>query len=118
MLRCLDLDDTRPQAMDALVSQARADVNVTMAMCDDPHSGEGRHIQGPVFMPFRPCRKPSHSGHHRALVHASAHNAAPLDLSRTRPYGRVLDERIRLFDPTITISVLTNAARGRPALQW
>ena len=45
MLQYLDLDDTRPQAMDALVSQARADVNVTMAMCDDPHSGEGRHIR-------------------------------------------------------------------------
>ena len=44
MLQYLDLDDTRPQAMDALISQARADVNVTKAMCEDPHSADGKLI--------------------------------------------------------------------------
>jgi hypothetical protein len=45
ILQYLDLDDARPQAMDALVSQARADVNLTKAMCDDPHSSEGALIR-------------------------------------------------------------------------
>jgi patatin-like phospholipase/acyl hydrolase len=45
ILQYLDLDDARPQAMDALVSQARADVNLTKAMCDDPHSSDGALIR-------------------------------------------------------------------------
>lgn len=45
MTQYLDLVDTRPEAMNALVSQARADVNVTKAMCDDPNCADGRLIR-------------------------------------------------------------------------
>jgi uncharacterized protein len=38
----LDIDDARPQAMDALVGQARADINITKSACDDEKNGDGQ----------------------------------------------------------------------------
>jgi hypothetical protein len=57
MLQYLGLDDTRPQAMEALVAQARADVNVTKAMCDDRHSGDGQLICT-LFSSMPPLQQP------------------------------------------------------------
>lgn len=41
MLKYLDLDDTRPEAAEALISQARADADMTNSRCSDPHDREG-----------------------------------------------------------------------------
>lgn len=41
MLKYLDLDDTRPEAADALVNQARADADMTNSRCSDPNDREG-----------------------------------------------------------------------------
>lgn len=40
----LDLDNTSKAAMDALVGQARTDVDITKSRCDDPKDGEGGAI--------------------------------------------------------------------------
>ena len=44
LLPYLDLDDTRPEAIDALVNQARTDADMTNSRCADPDSREGRLI--------------------------------------------------------------------------
>lgn len=44
MMPYLALDDTRPEAMDRLVSQAHTDADLTKSACDDPNSEEGRMI--------------------------------------------------------------------------
>jgi hypothetical protein len=41
MLKYLDLDDTRSEAADALLSQARADADMTNSRCSDPNDREG-----------------------------------------------------------------------------
>jgi hypothetical protein len=38
----LDLDETRPEAMDALISQANTDVNLTTSRCSDANDSEGQ----------------------------------------------------------------------------
>jgi hypothetical protein len=40
----LGLDDARPEAIDALVNQARSDANLTNSVCGDPTQPEGRLI--------------------------------------------------------------------------
>ena len=40
----LDLDDARPEAMQRLVAQARADVSITKSACDDPKNEVGQRI--------------------------------------------------------------------------
>ncbi len=40
----LELDDTREEAMDALIRQARTDADMTNSRCGDPNSREGRII--------------------------------------------------------------------------
>ena len=44
LLPYLDLDDTRPEAIDALVNQARTDADMTNSRCADATSREGRLI--------------------------------------------------------------------------
>lgn len=41
MLKYLDLDDTRAEAAEALVNQARADADMTNSRCSDPNDREG-----------------------------------------------------------------------------
>jgi uncharacterized protein len=43
-LQYLDLDETRPKAMQVLIAQARADVNVTKSACDDLNNVTGQRI--------------------------------------------------------------------------
>jgi len=45
-MQYLDLDETRPAAADALINQARHDVNMTNSACGDPDHREGRLICG------------------------------------------------------------------------
>jgi predicted acylesterase/phospholipase RssA len=45
VLPYLDIDDTRKEAIDALISQARADVNLTKSACDDPRDTNGQLIR-------------------------------------------------------------------------
>lgn len=42
----LDLDDTRPAAVEALINQARTDADMTNSRCGDPNSREGQLICG------------------------------------------------------------------------
>jgi len=44
VLQHLDLDDARPAAADALINQARHDVNMTNSACVDPDHREGRLV--------------------------------------------------------------------------
>lgn len=44
VMQYLDLDETRPAAADALITQARHDVNMTNSACGDPDHREGRLI--------------------------------------------------------------------------
>jgi hypothetical protein len=44
VLQYLDLDETRPEAAEALINQARHDVNMTNSACGDPDHREGRLI--------------------------------------------------------------------------
>jgi len=44
IMQYLDLDETRPAAADALINQARHDVNMTNSACGDPDHREGRLI--------------------------------------------------------------------------
>lgn len=44
LLPYLDLDDTRPEAIDALINQARTDADMTNSRCADVNSREGRLI--------------------------------------------------------------------------
>jgi hypothetical protein len=46
LLPYLDLDETRPEAMDALVNQARTDADMTNSRCADADNREGRLICG------------------------------------------------------------------------
>ena len=46
LLPYLDLDDTRPEAIDALINQARTDADMTNSRCADAASREGRLITG------------------------------------------------------------------------
>jgi uncharacterized protein len=41
----LEMDDTRAEAVDALVNQARSDADMTNSYCADPYSREGRLIK-------------------------------------------------------------------------
>jgi len=43
-LEYLDLDDSRPEAMNALVSQASTDANMVKSACDDPRNPQGQLI--------------------------------------------------------------------------
>jgi hypothetical protein len=43
-MQYLDLDETRPEAANALINQARHDVNMTNSACGDPDNPEGRLI--------------------------------------------------------------------------
>jgi hypothetical protein len=45
----LGLDDTRPNAIDALINQARTDADVTNSQCGDSNSREGRMISQLFF---------------------------------------------------------------------
>lgn len=45
-MQYLDLDETRSAAADALINQARHDVNMTNSACGDPDHREGRLICG------------------------------------------------------------------------
>jgi predicted acylesterase/phospholipase RssA len=45
MMPYLALDDTRPEAMDRLVSQAHTDADLTKSACDDSNSADGRMIR-------------------------------------------------------------------------
>ena len=42
----LELDDTREEAIQALINQARSDANMTNSECNNPHSPEGQLICG------------------------------------------------------------------------
>jgi hypothetical protein len=53
LLPYLDLDDTRPEAVDALVNQARTDADMTNSRCADSRSREGTLITG-LFMDAPP----------------------------------------------------------------
>ena len=46
LLQYLDLDDTRPEAVDALINQARSDADMANSRCSDPSSPEARLICG------------------------------------------------------------------------
>ena len=46
LMQYLDLDETRPAAADALINQARHDVNMTNSACGDPDHREGRLVCG------------------------------------------------------------------------
>jgi len=41
LLEFLDLDETRPEALDALIQQARSDVNMTNSSCNDSNDHDG-----------------------------------------------------------------------------
>ena len=43
-MQYLDLDETRQAAVDALINQARHDVNMTNSACGEPDHREGRLI--------------------------------------------------------------------------
>ena len=43
-LQFLDIDDTREEAMNRLIDQARADVNITKSACDDKKDEVGRRV--------------------------------------------------------------------------
>jgi hypothetical protein len=45
LLQFLDLDETRPDALDALIQQARSDVNMTNSSCNDPLERDGALVQ-------------------------------------------------------------------------
>lgn len=45
MMPYLALDDTRPEAMDRLVSQAHTDADLTKSACDDSNNSDGRMIR-------------------------------------------------------------------------
>ena len=45
MMPYLALDDTRPEAMERLIGQARTDADLTKSVCDDPNSEDGKMIQ-------------------------------------------------------------------------
>ena len=45
LIQYLDIDDASPEAMDALIDQARADVNITKSACDDVHDEAGKLIR-------------------------------------------------------------------------
>lgn len=53
----LDLDDTRPEAIEALVNQARTDADMTNSRCGDPNSREGQLICG-LFESAPPLTEP------------------------------------------------------------
>jgi hypothetical protein len=40
----LDLDETRTEAMDALINQGRSDANMTNSWCNDPNCREGKYV--------------------------------------------------------------------------
>jgi hypothetical protein len=44
LLEFLDLDETRPAALDALIQQARSDVNMTNSSCNDPNDHDGELV--------------------------------------------------------------------------
>lgn len=44
VMQYLDLDETRPAAAEALINQARHDVNMTNSACGDPDNREGRLV--------------------------------------------------------------------------
>ncbi len=56
ILKYLDLDDARPGAMDALVAQARADINFTLSACDDPNNTDGQLVRS-LFMSIPTLQK-------------------------------------------------------------
>jgi hypothetical protein len=45
LLQYLDLDETREEALDALVQQARSDVNMTNSSCNDPNDRDGALVK-------------------------------------------------------------------------
>lgn len=45
LLEFLDLDETRPEALDALIQQARSDVNMTNSSCNDPNDRDGELVK-------------------------------------------------------------------------
>lgn len=45
LLQYLDLDETRPEALDALIQQARSDVNMTNSSCNDSNDRDGQLVQ-------------------------------------------------------------------------
>ncbi|MBT3071428.1 patatin-like phospholipase family protein [Rhodomicrobium sp. Az07] len=49
LLPYLDMDNATPRAMDALVNQARTDVDLTKSRCDDPNDPDGAAIRS-LFM--------------------------------------------------------------------
>jgi hypothetical protein len=62
LLQYLDLDETRPEALDALIQQARSDVNMTNSSCNDPHDADGLLVQR-LFMEM-PAQPVSNGGTH------------------------------------------------------
>lgn len=56
MMPYLALDDTRPEAMDRLVSQANTDADLTKSACDDPNSNDGQMIRRLMYdLPAMPA---------------------------------------------------------------
>jgi hypothetical protein len=53
LIEFLDLDDTRPEAIDALINQARTDANMTNSRCGDEKSHDGQMINR-LFMDLPP----------------------------------------------------------------
>ena len=45
MMPYLSLDDTRPEAMERLVTQAHSDADLTRSACDDPQNSKGQAIK-------------------------------------------------------------------------
>lgn len=56
LTKYLDLDETRPNAMDALENHARSDADMAFSKCNDPSHQEGRYIKN-LFMDV-PMRAP------------------------------------------------------------
>jgi len=62
VMQYLDLDETRSAAADALINQARHDVNMTNSVCGDPGHHEGQLICG-LFMDLPVLATPEISPH-------------------------------------------------------
>ena len=54
IMRYLDLDETSDTAMQALLDQAAADVNLTLSRCGDPRDDEGRLLHA-LLHHLPPC---------------------------------------------------------------
>jgi hypothetical protein len=58
LLQYLDLDETREEALNALIQQARSDVNMTNSSCNDPNDRDGALVKK-LFMDMPALRNPN-----------------------------------------------------------